>query len=321
MRLQHLRSSLLSAAAFAIAFGIPAQTHAQQLDKGFSKATGIAVTVAEMAGATQKQPDGTSPKELFLPGYPNLYIMELQYKPIRMVRVPVRDPKTGQTQRELVWYMVYRAIRRDYTRYFAETNKEEIIRKLRDPSLQPVNPKDPRSAMIMTPHFTLVTDDVDDKKVYNDWVLPDVQRFIAEREGIKLKNSLQAIQKIPALADDPKDQSVIEGVAIWRNVNPKTDYLSVFMTGFSNGYRIGKGPDGKPILERKTVYQRFWRPGDEFDQDEQEFRLEGDPKWLYRPEPWTVKWPASIKTPIEELMITRPDAPPSEILNKGLGGN
>lgn len=318
MRFRHLRPLLVGLAAVAFTSLLPHRADAQ-LKNGFAQATGIAVSVAEMAGATQKQPDGTAPKELFLPGYPHLYIMELQYKPIRLMRVPVKDPKTGQTNRELVWYMVYRAIRRDYTRYFADATKDEIIKKLRDPSLQPVNAQDPMAPMLLAPHFTLVTDDVDDKTAYHDSVLPDVQRFIAEREGIKLRNSLEVIQKIPDLADDPNDQVVIEGVAIWRNVNPKTDYMSVFMTGFSNGYRIGKGPDGETVLERKTVYQKFWRPGDEIDQDEQEFRLQGKPKWLYRPEPWSVKWPSRIKTPIEEIMITRPDAQPAEIIDQGLG--
>jgi hypothetical protein len=296
------------------------QAHAQ-LKSGFAQSTGISIRVAEMAGATQKQPDGTAPAELFLPGYPNLWVMELQYKPIRMIRIDVRDPKTGQTNKELVWYMVWRGIRRDYTNYFVDADKETIIRQLRDPALQPENPKDPMAKMVFAPHFTLVTEDSDDQEVYRDWVLPEVQAAIARREGIRLQNSVQAIQPVPELAADEKDQKLIEGVAIWRNVNPKTDYVGVFMTGFSNGYRIAKGPGGETVLERKTAYQRFWRPGDEFEQDEQEFRIKGKPQWIYRPEPWSVKWPTRVKTNVEELMITRPDAPPSEILEKGLGGN
>ncbi len=304
----------------AIVFALTTGSATAQSENGFSQKTGITVTVGEMAGAVQKQPDGTAPKELYLPGYPHLWIMELQYKPIRLVRVNVTDPVTGRQQRELIWYMVWRGIRRDYTAYFQNTNKDELIRQLRDPNLQPENPADPRQPSIMSPHFTLVTTDSGDQKVYRDWVLPEVQAAIAKREGLKLKNSLQVIQEIPALAENADDQVAVEGVALWRNVDPKTDYLSVFMTGFSNGYRLGKGPSGKMMVERKTIVQKFWRPGDEFDQDESEFRIKGKPQWIYRAEPWTVKWPAGVKTPVEEIMITRPDATPDEILEKANGG-
>lgn len=296
------------------------QTQAQEKTTSFAQATGITVTVAEMAGATTKQPDGTPPKDLYLPGYPDLWIMELEYKPIRMVRVDVTDPVTKKTQRELVWYMVYRGIRRDYTTYFTDTTKDELIRKLRDPALQPVNEEDPAVPPMLAPHFTLVTTDEGSQKIYNDWVLPDVQKYIARREGLTLRSAVQAIQPVPPLADDPADQEVVQGVAIWRNVDPQTDYFSVFMSGFSNGYRIGKGPNGERMVERKTIVQKFWRPGDQFDQEEQEVRIQGKPEWIYRPEAWSVKWPAAVQTPVEELLITRPDAEPSEILKQGLGG-
>lgn len=315
MRLQHVSSAI---AVLTLLFGAHVnaqQKQTQKAPRGFSEATGITVTVAEMAGAAQKQPDGTLPKEIYMPGYPNMWIMELQYKPIRMVRVPVRDPRTGKTQRELIWYMVWRGIRRDYTQYFGDTSREELLKKLRDPELQPVNARDTQAKFkpIMTPRFTLMTED-GDQKIYRDWILPDVQSAIAKREGIQLRSTVQAIQDVPKLAENPRDQSVVEGVAIWRNVDPKTDYLKVFMTGFSNSYRIGK-VEGKTVLERKTIVQRFWRPGDEFEQDEQEFRIKDKPQWTYRPEAWSVKWPTGV-TRVEEVMVTRPDARPSEILKE-----
>ena len=50
------------------------------------------------------------------------------------------------------------------------------------------------------------------------------------------------------------------------------------------------GPPASSILWRKTLVQRYWRPGDAIDQDEAEFFLKGpndevfDPRWVYRPE-------------------------------------
>lgn len=315
------RSSILASAALAasLTVGMASSADAQDNDRGFSQKTGITVTVAEMAGAVQKQPDGTPPKELFLPGYPNMWIMELEYKPIRLIRANVKDPVTGRTRPELIWYMVWRGVRRDYTKYFQNTTKDELIAKLRNPEVLPQNPADPREPLMMAPHFTLVTTDEGDQKVYHDVMIPDVQRAIAQREGLNVKSSVQAIQVVPTLADNADEQVVVEGVALWRNVDPKTDYLSVFMSGFSNAYRVGKGPGGEMMVERKTVVQKFWRPGDEFAQDEREFRVQGKPEWLYRAEPWALKWPEAVKTQINEVMIMRPDTPPSDVLNKATG--
>ena len=198
--------SFLPICALATVLATASMAHAQRKTDGFTQGSGITVTVSEMAGATQKQPDGTPPNELYLPGYPDLWVMELQYKPIRMIRMPVRDPKTGETKRELIWYMVWRGIRRDYTNYFNAADKDEIIRKLKNPLLQPVNPADPQAKKIFAPHFTLVTEDSKDQKIYKDWILPEVQSAIARREGIRLQNSVQAIQSVPELSDDEKTQ-------------------------------------------------------------------------------------------------------------------
>ena len=118
---------------------------AQKKNAGFAQSSGVTISVAEMAGCDSEATGRNKPpnQSCILPGYPNLWVMELQYKPIRMIRMPVRDPKTGQTNRELIWYMVWRATRRDYTDYFNEADKDTIIKQLRDPALQPVNPKDP----------------------------------------------------------------------------------------------------------------------------------------------------------------------------------
>ena len=91
---------------------------------------------------------------------------------------------------------------------------------------------------------------------------------------------------------------MIYGVAMWRGINPKTDYFTVFMSGFSNGYRVAKGPNGGQLIERRTIVQEFWRPGDRFDQAEIEMRFKGDPKWVYRAdEPKQVAAPEKAPAP------------------------
>ena len=54
------------------------------------------------------------------------------------------------------------------------------------------------------------------------------------------------------------------------------------MSGFSNGYKVSAGPNGEEVVTRRTLMQKFWRPGDRFDQNEEEIRLKGEPQWIYR---------------------------------------
>ena len=39
----------------------------------------------------------------------NPWTMEVHLKPMRMIQVDITDPVTKKTQRELIWYLVYRA--------------------------------------------------------------------------------------------------------------------------------------------------------------------------------------------------------------------
>lgn len=92
-------------------------------------------------------------------------------------------------------------------------------------------------------------------------------------------NSVEAIAEVgEAVPGDDEDalSKAVYGVAVWRNVDPRADFFSVIMSGFSNAYRISTDANGNRIVEEKVIVQRFARPGDEFDQDEQEFRFIND---------------------------------------------
>ena len=79
---------------------------------------------------------------------------------------------------------------------------------------------------------------------------------------------------------------------------------TVSMSGFSNAYRVSKDAQGQNIFEEKVIVQKFERPGDEFLQEEIEFRLvdqadtDGDgkadvryPLWQYRPRQFATQIP------------------------------
>jgi hypothetical protein len=208
-----------------------------------------------------------------LDAQPDLWVLEVSFRPMRMMSIEIADPKTGQRKRELVWYLIYKATNRPLTR---QEDKSDM---------KPVNVYDPAPKAMFIPEFVIVTDDNTGQFVYPDEILPEAQAAIARRERLPLKNSVQIVDVLPPMTPhDARKQSPIYGVATWRNVEPKTDDFTVFMGGFSNGYRIGKDPDGAPLALRRTIMIEYWRPGDRFDQNEREIRVRTPPEWMYRPD-------------------------------------
>lgn len=280
-----------------------AQIIRAKLNEGFARTSSCDMSIDEMLGIRK---DRAMDSPILGPGYPALWIAEVQYKPIRLRRIELPDPRTGTVQKELVRYMVYRVIRRDYTE-LAGDERAELERKLADPDLDPSNDLDPEFSLpLQMPRFLLETEDRAGNVMesYVDEVNVLVQNAVFHREmgrrglNVKLLNSVEALKEIgdPVPASDPDAHlKAFYGVAVWRNVNPKADFFKVTMSGFSNAYRISGPPDDR-VVEEKVVVQKFARPGDEFYQEEDEYRfvdeadLDGDkkidvryPRWEYRP--------------------------------------
>lgn len=276
------------------------------LTEGFARSSSIAMSVDEMLGTKKAR---ALDQPIIGPGFPSLWIAEVQFKPVRLMRLEITDPKSGKTEKELVRYMVYRAIRRDYTE-LAGSEQASLMKKLSDPETDPTNQLDPEvSQPLQMPRFVLQTQDRDGTalETYSDEISIEIQNAVFQREmgrrgeGLKLLNSIEAISEIgpPVTSDkavepDPLSKAVY-GVAVWRKVDPKADFFGVFMSGFSNAYRISSNADGKRLIEEKVIFQRFARPGDEFLQEEMEFKFIDDadtnkdgtidvryPVWQYR---------------------------------------
>ncbi len=266
------------------------QTIRAKLDRGFARSSSVEVTVKEMLGLQVKRGNGES---ILGPGFPALWIAEVQYKPVRLIRLPVTDPATNKTTTELVWYMVYRVIPRDYTDLTGSAEARiNLLKRLRDEAVEPQNRTDGlRAANLMLPRFLLETTDEGAEKLYVDEVNHQIQKAVFKREfrgdaaSLTLLNSVEAISAVGSQvsADDPDAlKHALYGVAIWRNVDPETDFFRVVMSGFSNAYRLSATVDGKIQVEDKCIVQKFGRPGDSIDQTESEFHIKGDPEWLYR---------------------------------------
>lgn len=195
---------------------------------------------------------------------PDIWAMEVNFKPVRMILADVTDPKTGKTTRELVWYLAYRAVMR-------VTSGLSVAKiKLED-------------RPILVPELTFVIDDRRGIKIYEDRILPAAQAAINQRERIKYKNSVEIVAPVPTVTPDgARTLNSLNGVAMWTGIDPDVVNFTVYFSGFSNGYRVEQGPNGEEIVTRRTLAQKFWRPGDRFDQHEDEIRLKDDPQWIYR---------------------------------------
>ncbi|MBX3452382.1 MAG: hypothetical protein KF777_22690 [Planctomycetaceae bacterium] len=200
----------------------------------------------------------------------DLWVMEVRFKPLRMITVELTDPKTGEKKPEFVWYLAYRG----------------FVRPLPDRgnANQPQNTLDePVSPPLFIPEFTLVTTDTPERISYPDQVIPEALPVINRREKYDYGTSVSVVGPIPpAAAPGATDVQGVAGVAMWRNLDPSADRFTVFLTGFSNGIQVVTTPDGGTAVQSKTIQQDYWRPGDQFDLDELEMKLDGESVWIYR---------------------------------------
>lgn len=200
----------------------------------------------------------------------DLWVLDVYFKPMRLIQVELTDPKTSQKKLEYVWYIVYRGFNHKFEQKGADNS--------------PINDLDsPVAPQQFIPEFTLVVTDNDRHDVFPDQVIPEALVAINKREKGNYKSAVSIVGPIPeASAPGSRDDVALEGVAMWRGIDPEADRYTVFMTGFSNSIRKVDGPDGSPIILTKTIMQKYWRPGDRFDQREPEIVLEGDTQWIYR---------------------------------------
>lgn len=200
----------------------------------------------------------------------DLWVMEVYFRPMRLIVVDLTDPKTGEKKPEFIWYIPYRAINRKLPSRSAQESPNNEF----DPPVQP--PK-------FVPEFTLVTTDTETPEVFQDEVLPEALAVIRKRERAALQSSVEVVGDVPpATAPNDPDQKVIQGVAMWRGLDPDADRYTVYFTGFSNGLRKVVGADGTEVVQTKTIMTKYWRPGDRFEQRESEIRMDGNPEWIYR---------------------------------------
>ncbi len=201
----------------------------------------------------------------------DLFVMDVVYKPMRMIPVELTDPATGEKKLEYVWYIVYRVFNRKLVRPTSDTPPQNVV----DPEVI--------SPALFVPEFTLQTTDTPAPETYQDQIIPEAIAVINKREKGKYLSTVDVVGPIPPASDyGEPDREGLWGVATWRGIDQSADRYTVFLTGFSNGIRAVEGTEEQPVIQTKTILQKYWRPGDKFEQAEPEIRSEGVSQWIYR---------------------------------------
>jgi hypothetical protein len=180
-----------------------------------------------------------------------IWVLDFKFYDPRLITVDI--PGRG---RKICWYLKYQVIN---------------------------NTGQPRT---FVPDFVIVTPDKPGG-VYHDQVLPKVQEAIRQVEDptgyLDIKNSVTIASKpIPASRPNAAPQPVT-GVAIWDDIDPEANRITIFVSGLSNGWSLAEiPPDNKQIVRRKTLQLNFKRLGDQYFQHAGEIRFLPPIEWVYR---------------------------------------
>ncbi len=213
----------------------------------------------------------------------DLWALEVAIKPMRMVYVPVTNPRTGAKSSEMIWYLVYKIVNRPATRLAAADT-------------DPINVEDAPPPRVFCPRATLVYEDRDLHGAVPDSLVPAALQAILDREKLDVKSSVQITGPLPKVTPaDAKKDNAEYGVFMFRGVDPRTTAFSVYLSGFSNAYKMGKADSGTPPILRRTIVIPYRRPADEYDQFEKEIRQSAPARWIYVPDEAAAKSDAPTK--------------------------
>jgi len=205
----------------------------------------------------------------------NIWNLEFAFKPVRMLYVDIPHPPTLKMHRKLIWYMVFR-VKNTGQHLRPNPVKDQFEHVIYD---EPVKVDEvlnygaarPTGTIRFFPHFIL--ESREQGKAYLDRVVPVAIPWIQLREmrGGKLLNTVE-ISKIDIPVSTPGAEKTLWGVVTWEDIEPRTDYFSIYVQGLTNAFRLVGTPEGRVAHQLKTLQLNFWRPGDTMLEHEKEIR-------------------------------------------------
>lgn len=234
--------------------------------------------------------------------YRDVYQYDFAFTGLRQIRVPVVDVN-GNNRNKNYWYMIYRVRDLNETLSYEEVKSKF---EFNQPSqvLKKGKPLDDKDRLFL-PRFSLEgwvylpTEKEYRRVAFRDTVSPAVVRTIRMQEDPRMA-LLDGVQmskaKIPKVS--PDSDVGLWGVAVFEDVNPYIDYVSVHVSGLTNAYRVKRAEDDSISFKRKTLQLNFWRPGDNLEEEK---------------DPLTFGIPL-VDDPDEQVLITRRYALPGPVL-------
>ena len=199
----------------------------------------------------------------------SIWGLEFTFKPFRMIEVDLPQA-SGKMQRKTLWYMVYRV------RYLGEEVHFEKQREALSDGDRYVrfhNTKKDAEFRYFMPYFTLRSHTF--AKEYLDRIIPAATDDIAavEKVGVPILNSIE-MANTKLIREDAETGKGVWGVVVWEDVDPRTNFFSLYIQGLTNAYHYNDTASelskSDPIavgreLEVKTLQLNFYRPGDTID--------------------------------------------------------
>lgn len=186
---------------------------------------------------------------------------------LRQIQLGFRDAN-GQVVVKHFWYLVYRV--RDlgkslsYEEVVEETGVDATKTQIRRDSLESGESNGSRIApQFSLEGWVLASEDKYERVAYADQYLPLVAKEIQKLEdpNQRLYNKFE-IRDIDIPRAEADSNGGVWGVAVWEDVNPDLDFVSVYARGLTNAYRVHQAANGDLTLRPKTLQINFWRPGD-----------------------------------------------------------
>ena len=224
-----------------------------------------------------------------------IWNLEFTFKPLRMIRVEMPQP-SGKLKKKLIWYMVYKV--RNPGQHFLPVRQPDGSYKLVRP-----DEVDATSPGVRFVPFFVLQENREINRYFREKINPLAMPQILKREfrtgEFKAPVVLNTAQMSQELIKAGEHRW---GVVTWEDVDPRIDFLSIYIQGLSNAYQwaetrpnfthtddVGVGRK----LRRKTLKLNFWRPGDEFLESEQEI-IYGIPGEYVKPKTGAVRRPGWV---------------------------
>lgn len=214
----------------------------------------------------------------------DVWTLEFGFKPLRVIQVGGQD----------IYYLIY----------YVKNDGEVRSPSKKGTSIEIAGTKKP---VRFIPSFVMQAHDL--KRAYRESSRPDVISTIAAKERVTrgaLHDSF-SVRQMDIPVSTPTADRRVWCVATFDNVDPRADYLSVFVGGLTNAYQWeppagGVYKPGQPAVEQDRVKSKilqlnFWRGGDSVDLNDNEMQY-GIP--IYSTEP------ARQQKVLETYKIDRP---------------